>query len=159
MVYPGTCLMEGTNLSEGRGTAKPFLNVGAPWIDEEWLARSLNELQLPGTKFLATRFIPTQSKFMGQTCGGVEIHVIDRTRFRPVSGAIELLRALRSKYPKEFQWNRDHFDRLSGSSQLRLAIDQGQSTHEIILDWQYHLKEFEQKRQKFLLYPGSSVGP
>ena len=155
LVYPGTCLVEGTNLSEGRGTAKPFRIVGAPWIDGDWLARSLNERQLPGTKFLAASFIPTQSKFTGQTCRGVEIQIMDRTRFRPLPGTIELLKAVRSKYSEHFQWNRDHFDRLAGSSQLRLAIDQGQGTQEIILEWQHRLKDFEQKRQKFLLYPGS----
>jgi uncharacterized protein YbbC (DUF1343 family) len=112
----------------------------------------LNELQLPGTKFLATNFIPTQSKFTGQTCRGVEIKIMDRTRFRPLPGTIELLKAVRSKYPEHFQWNRHHFDRLAGSSRLRQAIDQGRGTQEILLEWQNRLKEFDQKRQEFLLY-------
>ncbi len=152
LVYPGMCLLEGTNLSEGRGTTKPFRIVGAPWIEGDWLARTLNDQQLPGTKFRAASFIPTQSKFAGQTCRGVEIQVIDRTRFRPVPGAIELLKAVRSNYPEHFQWNSDHFDRLAGSSRLRLAIDQGRGTREILWEWENRLREFNLKSKEFFLY-------
>ena len=152
LVYPGMCLLEGTNLSEGRGTGKPFRLVGAPWIDGDWLARTLNERHLSGTSFQPANFVPTQSKFAGQMCRGVEIQVVERARFLPVPGAIELLKAVRSKYPKNFQWRSEHFDRLAGSSSLRLAIDQGRSIQEILLQWQDSLREFDRKRREFFLY-------
>ena len=103
-VYPGTCLVEGTNLSEGRGTTRPFEYIGAPWLDGEWLAQALNALSLPGVRFRPAYFVPTFSKYQGELCGGVQFHVLDRTSFRPVDVALHLIALVKGRYPEAFGW-------------------------------------------------------
>jgi uncharacterized protein YbbC (DUF1343 family) len=153
LAYVGMCLVEGTNLSEGRGTSKPFRLLGAPWVDGNWLAKTLNTRQLAGAMFEPASFIPTQSKYKGQRCQGVEFHVIDRTIVQPVLVAVELLACVRNKYPEYFQWRSEHFDQLVGSDRLRLAIDQKHGTEEIFSEWSKNLNDFDQKRKQFFLYP------
>ena len=132
LVYPGQVLLEGTNLSEGRGTTTPFEVVGAPFIDAERLASELNGRSLPGVYFRPLRFIPTFDKWAGQSCGGVFIHVIDPNRFRSYVTTIEILRAVKRRYPNHFAWlpppyeyefEKPPIDILSGSENLRKAID------------------------------------
>jgi uncharacterized protein YbbC (DUF1343 family) len=103
-VYPGMCLLEGTNVSEGRGTTRPFEIFGAPWIDAEKLCRELNGLKLSGTHFRETFFQPTFHKFSGQLCGGAQLHVTDRDAFHPFETGVEVIRGIRRMYANHFQW-------------------------------------------------------
>jgi uncharacterized protein YbbC (DUF1343 family) len=153
IVYPGMCLIEGTNVSEGRGTTLPFETCGAPWIDGYKLADQLNSLKLPGVLFRPTSFNPTFSKFQGQACQGIQLHVMDRNRFQAVRTALHVLSILRKEYPAQFQWRESHMDRLSGSDDVRKAIDQGISVDRIMTSWEEGLKAFNTLRQRYLLYP------
>ena len=105
IVYPGMCLLEATNISEGRGTTRPFEIFGAPWIDAHSLAQELNNLELSGVMFREISFEPTFHLFANQDCQGCFIHVTDRQVFRPLSSAISILNVIRSKYPSKFSWN------------------------------------------------------
>ncbi|MEW2620010.1 DUF1343 domain-containing protein [Streptomyces sp. NPDC048106] len=127
-VYPGTCLFEGTNLSEGRGTTQPFEIVGAPYVDARF-APSLAELALPGVHFRDLRFVPTFHKHAGRPLRGVQLHVTDRAAFRPVRTAVAMLATLRALYPDDFAWHTAKgahvIDLLWGSDRLRRTIDAG----------------------------------
>jgi uncharacterized protein YbbC (DUF1343 family) len=158
-VYPGTCLFEGTNLSEGRGTTRPFELIGAPWIEPEDLAVAMNELELPGVRFRPCYFRPTFSKHKETVCGGIQLHVTDRLALRPVTVAVHLLRAVRQLYPDHFEWRPpgqpgDSFpiDRLSGSDSLRRQIEAGMPVPEIVASWEPGLEAFSAQRQPYLLY-------
>jgi len=109
-VYPGMCLLEGTNISEGRGTTRPFEIFGAPFIDAETLCRELNALKLPGVFFREIFFQPTFHKFAGQLCGGAQTHVIDRNQFRPFLTGVEIIRRIRNLYPERFQWKQPPYE-------------------------------------------------
>jgi uncharacterized protein YbbC (DUF1343 family) len=109
-VYPGMCLFEGTNISEGRGTTRPFELFGAPFIDAEKLCTELNALKLPGVFFRENYFQPTFQKFAGHLCGGAQIHVINRNSFRPFETGIEIIRAIRSLYPDQFEWKQPPYE-------------------------------------------------
>jgi uncharacterized protein YbbC (DUF1343 family) len=109
-VYPGMCLFEGTNISEGRGTTRPFEIFGAPFIDAEKLCSELNGLKLPGVFFRENYFQPTFQKFAGQLCGGAQIHVIDRERFQPFRVGVEIINHLRKNYPEHFQWKQPPYE-------------------------------------------------
>ena len=109
-VYPGMCLFEGTNISEGRGTTRPFEVFGAPFIEGEKLCTALNGLKLPGVFFRENYFQPTFQKFAGQLCGGAQLHVVDRDRFRPFETGIEIIRAIRSLYPNDFEWKQPPYE-------------------------------------------------
>ncbi len=109
-VYPGMCLLEGTNLSEGRGTTRPFEIFGASFIDAEELARTLNAAQLPGVYFRENYFQPTFHKFAGELCGGAQIHVTDRATFRPFETALTIIRQIRDRYPNYFQWKQPPYE-------------------------------------------------
>lgn len=139
LVYPGICLLEGTNVSEARGTTCPFRTFGAPWIDAEALADRLNGLELPGCRFRPTRFKPTASKFLGETCAGCQLHVQDPGAFRPVATGVAILSALRHAYPEQFSWRQGagkfSVDRLAGTSKLRESIDVGTSWQAIARTW------------------------
>ncbi|MFG3197390.1 exo-beta-N-acetylmuramidase NamZ domain-containing protein [Streptomyces sp. NPDC048208] len=128
-VYPGTCLFEGTNVSEGRGTTQPFEIVGAPYIDGR-LAPALAELALPGVRFRDLRYVPTFHKYAGRPLRGVQLHVTDRDAFAPVRTAVAMLATLRRLYPDDFAWadgpDSGFIDRLWGSDRLRRAIDAGE---------------------------------
>ncbi len=153
LVYAGTCFLEGTNVSEGRGTAKPFEFLGAPWIDGPQLAEQLNALGLPGVRFRPVSFSPNFSKFRGETCQGVQIHVIDRSVFSPVQMGLRILLVLRQRYPREFSWQGKHFDRLVGNGVARLDIERGESWEAISGRWLAPLRQFLDQRDKYLLYP------
>jgi len=109
-VYPGMCLLEGTNISEGRGTTRPFEIFGAPFIDAEKLCGELNALKLPGVFFRENYFQPTFQKFADQLCGGAQIHVLDRNEFRPFLSGVEIIRHIRKTYPEQFQWKQPPYE-------------------------------------------------
>jgi uncharacterized protein YbbC (DUF1343 family) len=151
-VYPGMCLIEGTNISEGRGTTLPFEMIGAPWIDGYKLADELNALKLPGVLFRPASFTPNLSKFQGQGCQGLQLIVTDRMRFRSVRTALYILSTLRKEYPNQFQWRDSSIDRLSGSDDVRKAIDQGIPVDKILASWEDGLKAFDALRSRYFLY-------
>ncbi|MER5833617.1 DUF1343 domain-containing protein [Streptomyces sp. NPDC002130] len=151
LVYSGTCLFEGTNLSEGRGTTRPFELLGAEGVDRRWAAAA-NELALPGVRFREAYFAPTFSKFQGKTIGGVQLHVHDRAAFDPVRTGIALL-VTAKKVWSGFAWRPDHWiDKLTGSARVRTMIDAGAPTDEVVAGWQEDLAAFRRTRRKYLLY-------
>ena len=161
-VYPGLCLLEGTNLSEGRGTTRPFELCGAPWIDPFEFARRLNGEGLPGVLFRPTWFRPTFQKFAGQDCGGLQIHVTDRAVFRPVRTGLSVLAALRDLSGTWFAWRKEEYefvsdrpaiDLLFGSDRERRELETGQSWRAIAAEWELEEAAFRVRRQPFLIYP------
>ncbi|MFD8809022.1 exo-beta-N-acetylmuramidase NamZ family protein [Streptomyces sp. NPDC059597] len=151
LVYSGTCVFEGTNLSEGRGTTRPFELLGAEGVDGRW-AEAANGLRLPGVRFREAYFAPTFSKFQGRTVGGVQIHVHDRSVYDPVRTGIGLLVTARRVW-KDFAWRPDHWiDKLTGSDKVRTMIDAGAGTDEVTAAWQPELAAFRKRRGKYLLY-------
>lgn len=160
LVYPGMGLLEGTNVSEGRGTARPFETVGAPWVDASALADRLNAQGLPGVRFRPTWFTPTFSKHAGVACAGVQLHVTDRAAFRSVLTGIAVLKALHDQHPKDFAFlpgEPPFFDRLAGVPWLRDAIVRGDTLDAIEARWQRPLADFNVLRQRHLLYPATPV--
>ena len=151
VLYPGMCLLEGTNLSLGRGTALPFEVCGAPWIDGYALATALNELQLSGVRFRATVFTPSASTHAGIECYGVQVHVTDRDALRPVEMALHLIARARCLSGDAWMWN-PHFDRLAGGSDLRSALEAGIPVVEILMAWEESILTFLRKRETYLLY-------
>lgn len=161
IVYPGTVLLEGTNLSEGRGTTRPFELLGAPWIDGEALVAEVTQLGLDGVVFRPTHFEPTFQKHANRTCGGCQIHVSDRRTFQPVRTTVALLQAIRRADPGSFAWRPPPYeyetvtlpiDILSGSQRLREQIDADAPTEEIVASWQPDLDAFGQTRREYLIY-------
>ncbi|KOG55767.1 hypothetical protein ADK75_10035 [Streptomyces virginiae] len=152
LAYAGTCLFEGTNLSEGRGTTTPFEVVGAEGIDRRW-AEAANALGLPGVWFREAYFTPTFSKHVGKVCGGVRLVVHDRAAFDPVRAGIGLLITARQVW-SGFGWRADHWiDRLTGSDRVRTLVDAGADVDEVVGDWAVGLARFEAVRRPYLLYP------
>ncbi len=159
-VFPGTCFFEGTTLSEGRGTTKPFEYTGAPWIhDPERLAAALNDHDLPGTRFRAVYFTPTFSKHANTHCKGVQLYVTDREIFRPVETAVTMLAQIRQDYPDHFDWREPwssdgHFpiDLLTGGSQVREHLDANRPLSSLLEAWQAPLRAFDELRSQALLY-------
>jgi uncharacterized protein YbbC (DUF1343 family) len=159
-VYPGMCLVEGTNLSEGRGTALPFEIVGAPWLDGYALAQSLNSLQLPGVRFRGLNFVPTAGKHVGEICGGVQVHVIDRRAFRPVQVGLHVIAACRAQNPARFEfltssWEGPlpHFDLLVGNGNVRAGLERDVAVESLIVAWREAERQFDRARRPYLLYP------
>ena len=152
-IYPGLCLLEGTNVSEGRGTSKPFRQFGAPWIESKRLAERLNKLNLPAMRFEPTRFTPTSSKYEGQECNGIRIITTDRDRLEPYYSGVLVVNEICRIYQDEFEWKTGHFDRLCGSPKVRQAISSGASLKELRSKWQVELNEFREIRAKYLIYP------
>ncbi|MET7274081.1 DUF1343 domain-containing protein [Streptomyces flaveolus] len=151
LVYSGTCLFEGTNLSEGRGTTRPFELLGAEGVDGRWAAAA-NEVGLPGVRFREAYFAPTFSKFQGKTVGGVQLHVHDRAAFDPVRTGIALLVTARRSWDG-FAWRPDNWiDKLTGSTQVRTMIDAGADTDEVVDGWESELAAFRRTRRQYLLY-------
>ena len=158
-LYPGACLIEGTNLSEGRGTTRPFEYIGAPWINAESLASQLNVLDLPGARFRPVYFAPTFSKHQGELCAGVHVYVTDRERFQPVAAMLQVLQTLKRTYPNRFKWReawragqQQPIDLLWGSDSLRQQIDADLPVAELMAKWQPEMRDYMQRRQQFLLY-------
>jgi uncharacterized protein YbbC (DUF1343 family) len=161
VVYPGAVLFEGTMLSEGRGTTRPFELVGAPWIDGERLAGDMNARGLPGVHFRAAFFEPTFQKHAKQMCGGCQIHVLDRRTFRPVRTAAELIDGFRRQRPQSFAWRappyeyeheKQPIDILWGSPGLRETIERGGDMAAFAASWRGDEEAFVQLREKYLLY-------
>lgn len=161
LVYPGTVLFEGTNVSEGRGTTRPFELVGAPWVIAERFADEMNRRELPGVFFRPVLFEPTFQKHARVGCGGCQIHVLDRLAFRPVESAVALLEAFRNEGRGQFKWReppyeyeftRNPFDVLAGSPALREQIEAGVPVADIARSWESPVADFAKLRSKFLLY-------
>ncbi|NUT90945.1 MAG: DUF1343 domain-containing protein [Saccharothrix sp.] len=152
LVYPGTCLFEGTVLSEGRGTTRPFETVGAPGIDWRW-AEDLNALDLPGVRFRESHFTPTFNKFVGKACGGVALHVTSPGEFDAIRAAVAMIVTAKARYPQVFAWRPDSWiDKLTGSDRLRRMVDAGAGTDEVVGAWSAELAEFTRVRRPYLHY-------
>ncbi len=155
MLYPGMCLTEGTNLSEGRGTTTPFEIVGAPFIDAPALAKAMEAKKLPGVRFRPVYFRPTASKFEGQTCAGVQVHVTDPAALRAVDVGVELLMEIRRRYPQDFAFRpaekegaRPAIDLLGGGDEFRQASD----TRQLLEAWHGQAARFAQEKKPYHLY-------
>jgi uncharacterized protein YbbC (DUF1343 family) len=161
MVYPGMCLFEGTNLSEGRGTTRPFEIFGAPFIHSETIVSVLREFRLPGVSFRPHSFQPTFQKHAGLACGGAQLHVTDREKFRPFKTGVAILKAVHNTYPRDFKWKEPPYeyeevklpiDILAGTDRLRKDIDAWKDLDEMEAWWKEETKAFEKIRKKFLIY-------
>ena len=150
-LYPGIGLLETTNVSVGRGTDTPFEVVGAPWIDGRQLAAYLNGRRIAGVRFVPVRFTPRGSVFKDQECGGVNIIITERARFRPVTNGLEIAVALRKLYPT--RWEVDKFLRLLVNSDTFERLKRGDSVEEIVRSWSRGLAGFTQAQRRSLLYP------
>jgi uncharacterized protein YbbC (DUF1343 family)/CubicO group peptidase (beta-lactamase class C family) len=149
-LYPGIGLLETTNVSVGRGTDTPFEVVGAPWIDGQQLASYLNNQRIAGVRFVPLRFTPAGSVFKGEECGGINIIVTDRNRFRPVFNGLEIALALRKLYPA--QWKVDSYLRLLVNADTLERLKRGESAGDIARSWLDRLEEFRKVRARALLY-------
>ena len=160
-VYPGGVLFEGTNVSEGRGTTRPFELIGAPWVIAERFADAMNRRGMPGVFFRPALFEPTFHKHAGKGCAGCQVHVLDRRTFQPVEAGVALIEAFRAADPDLFRWKDPPYeyefdkmpiDCLAGSSQLREQIDAGVPARDIARSWEADIAAFLKVREHFLLY-------
>ncbi len=152
-VYPATGLIEGTNVSEGRGTTKPFELIGAPYINSTDLAEKLNSLSLPGVKFRAASFTPTFSKHAGKLSHGVEIYVTDREEFEAVPTGLHIIKTIHDMYPDDFQFlAANNFSLLIGNDWVRTMILEGASVADIMNKYQDEQDEFMMVRKEYLIY-------
>ncbi len=160
-VYPGMCLLEGTNISEGRGSTRPFEVFGAPWIEEEELVKELISRKIPGVNFRPLKFIPTFHKYKNRVCGGAQIYIRDLKKLDPVYTGLEIISAIRNLYPKRFTWRKPPyefekekmpFDILIGNSWIRKAIEKGESVISMKKKWQRGIEAFKKKRHRYLFY-------
>ncbi len=161
VVYPGACLIEGTNLSEGRGTTHPFEMIGAPFINPDQLAGLLNRDKLPGAAFRACRFEPTFHKFKEEPCGGIQIHVKDRGTFEPFLTSLAVIQRAFDLYHTQFSWRQPPyeyeteklpFDILCGTDRIRKTIEAGLSVTTLRKSWKSEADLFSRERKPFLLY-------
>lgn len=151
-LYPGTAYFEaGTNVTEGRGTEKPFEYIGAPWIDGELWAKELNSRKIPGVEFLPIKFTPTAYKYKGQECGGVYVKIIDRDKLKVVELGLHMLDSVIKLYPDKFILP-EGFDVLAGKSYIREMLLAREPVEKIVQQWQPELQEFLKIRKKYLLY-------
>jgi uncharacterized protein YbbC (DUF1343 family) len=150
--YPGSVYFEGTNLTEGRGTDRPFEQIGAPWLNAAAVAQRMNDARLPGIRFesITMAVSPTAAKFNGQTIAGIRFVVTDRQQYRPVRTALLLIDEIKRQHPREFAWG-PSIDRLTGSDKVRVAIDGGRLA-ELLVEWDREAAEFRDSRKPFLLY-------
>jgi uncharacterized protein YbbC (DUF1343 family) len=160
-VYPGGCLVEGTNLSEGRGTTRPFEWVGAPYLDGPRLARALERRGLPGVRFRPVGFEPAFHKWKSQRCGGVQIHVTDAARFKPFAAYLALIAEARRQAPRHFRWRKPPYefervrlpmDLLCGGPGIRRALERGVPLTRLETSWRPDLVRFARERRPYLLY-------
>jgi uncharacterized protein YbbC (DUF1343 family) len=151
-VYPGQVLFEGTNVSEGRGTTRPFELIGAPWIDGFTLAGRLNALGLAGVAFREAWFTPTFSKFAGARCGGVQVHVVDRRAYRSVATSVHILATLMALYPERVTFHLPYFDRIAGSDRLRLALEKRTALSPLLAAHDDEAARFVSETKPYLLY-------
>lgn len=160
-VFPGTVHFEGTQISEGRGTTRPFELIGAPYIVSEEFAAQLNDAKLPGVYFRSCIFRPTFQKHAGTSCGGVQIHVMDRDKFEPVATGLTMVKVALDLYPDRFRWkeppyeyvyDRNPFDVIAGTTKIREALEQRTAISELQQSWEPGLTDFKKLREEFLLY-------
>jgi uncharacterized protein YbbC (DUF1343 family) len=161
VVFPATVYFEGTQVSEGRGTTKPFEIIGAPYIDAKDYREALTKLELPGVIFREVNFLPTFQKHKDEICGGVFLHITNREEFKPVITGIAMIKTLYELYREEFKWknapyeyvyDRNPFDVISGTTKTREQIENGESLEKIELSWNDDVKLFRENRKKYLLY-------
>ncbi len=161
LVYPGMCLLEATNISEGRGTTRPFEIFGAPFMHPETIVRVLKEFKLPGVVFRPLSFQPTFQKHAGLLCGGAQIHIIDRQKFKPFKTGVAILKAIHNTYPRDFRWKEPPYeyeevnlpiDILAGSDRLRKDIESWKDLGEMETWWKEEARAFEKIRKAFFLY-------
>ncbi len=164
LVYPGTCLFEGTNISEGRGTTRPFEIVGAPWLEAEKLRDTLSSMELPGVIFSTAAFVPTFSAFAGEACRGVQLHVTDPASYNALRTGVEMLHTIRAQNPNTFSWRplwedptRSFIDHLAGGSAFRDAIDRGCSSEDAYRLLCRNTEEYARAREESLHYPGAAI--
>jgi uncharacterized protein YbbC (DUF1343 family) len=150
--YPGSVYFEGTNLTEGRGTDRPFEQIGASWLNAAEVARVMNERRLPGIRFEAITMPieATAAKFKGQTIPGIRFAITDRQAYRPVRTSLLLIDEIRRQHPNDFAWSRS-IDRLTGSDKVRLAVEGG-TLAALLEEWDREAAEFAESRKPFLLY-------
>jgi uncharacterized protein YbbC (DUF1343 family) len=162
IVYPGMCLLEGTNLSEGRGTTRPFETFGAPFIDPGVSVTRLKEFKLPGVIFRPMFFQPTFQKYADKLCGGAQIHIVNREKFKPFKTGVAVLKAMHELYPEDFTWKQPPYeyetekipiDILAGTDRLRLDIERGEKLDLMEEWWQEECGNFDREfRKKYLMY-------
>jgi uncharacterized protein YbbC (DUF1343 family) len=162
IVYPGMCLLEGTNLSEGRGTTRPFEIFGAPFINPEILVKRLDEYKLPGVIFRPLYFQPTFQKHEGKLCGGAQMHITNRQRFKPFKTGVAIIKTAHDLYPKDFNWKEPPYeyetekmpiDILAGTDRLRTDIESGRPLNTMEEWWREECGQFNKTvRKKYLIY-------
>lgn len=159
LVYPGLCLIEGTNVSEGRGTQNPFLQIGAPYIDQKKLIEKLDSYNLEGIKYNSIEYTPieipnmsSKPKHEGKICNGIELQITDRNNFDALKFGIILIHSIMHLHPDDFEFRKGSIDRLSGSENLRTMLTKGFSPEQIFNTWQNELEEFKLLRKKYLIY-------
>jgi len=159
LIYPGTCFIEGTNVSEGRGTDDPFLTIGAPFINSAELIDRLTSLQIAGIEFSPSSFTPvnlkgkaTHPKYEGINCDGVKFMITDKKKFNAVEFGVYLIYSLIKLYPDNFKFRENYFDKLAGTDKLRKDLLAGKNPSAIIKSWENELEEFKSIRKKYLLY-------
>jgi len=161
VVFPATVYFEGTEISEGRGTTRPFEIIGAPYLNANEYSEVLSKLELPGVIFRPINFLPTFQKFANQNCEGVFLHITDRNIFEPVITGLAMIKTAYDLYKENFQWkstayeyafNRNPFDVIAGTSRIREQLEKGVSINDIKLSWQADVNEFNQLRDKYLIY-------
>ncbi|RJR18764.1 MAG: DUF1343 domain-containing protein [Nitrospiraceae bacterium] len=162
LVYPGMCLLEGTDLSEGRGTTRPFEIFGAPFIDPDALVKRLTSFKLSGVVFRPMYFQPTFQKHAGELCGGAQIHVINRGKYRPFKTGVAIIKAIHDLYPDGFKWKQPPYeyvtdklpiDILAGTDRLRKDVERGRPLNSMDEWWKAQCKEFDKNvRKEYLIY-------
>ena len=161
VVFPGTVFLEGTQVSEGRGSTRPFEMIGAPYIDSKIYSEALTLLELPGVIFRAINFLPTFQKFAGETCGGVFLHIYDRKSFEPVITGLAIIKTIYDLHPNDFKWkyppyeyvfDRNPFDVIAGTTKIREFFEQGTAISKIKSSWQNDTAQFYKLREPYLLY-------
>lgn len=161
LLYPGLCLIEATTLSEGRGTTRPFHQVGAPWVDAQRLIERMRALRLPGVGFRTTRFRPEFQKHAHQVCTGIELHITDRDALEPLGLGLHLLKAMHDQHPQDFSWRSQPYefvsdvpalDLLTGSPEARDIIEAGNSLEPLLARWREDVRLFEDSLEGVLLY-------
>ncbi len=156
ILYPGTCLIEGTNLSEGRGTTRPFEWIGAPWIDADVWVEMLNQVEMPGIRVRPVHFTPAFSKHANAVCHGVSLHIVDRDIVKPIELTLGLISTVLNKYPNHFEFHHTDrtypFDFLAGTDSVRLGLANGKSPTALVRDWKSGVDEFSVRRKPYLIY-------
>jgi len=151
-VYPGQVCLEGTNLSEGRGTTRPFELFGAPWLRNMEMIRRLKNAVLPGVLFREACFAPEFSKYRGEPCSGAQVHVVDREEYKPFLTTMEIIRIVKNLHPEKFFFHGDYFDKIVGNPRIRKVLEDGREFRALQQEFVSGLKNFASERKPFLLY-------